>query len=74
MNEYKNVEEEYDEAGAKITLRYVYEDGNDRYFFYDYILRNEYMLYHVTMSCLPEDRALYEATFDEWASKITLDY
>ena len=73
-NDYENVEEKYDEEGCRITLRYVYEDGNDRYFFYDYILRNEYMLYHVTMSCKPEDRETYEPLFDEWASDITLDY
>jgi len=73
-NDYENVDEEYDEEGKRITLKYVYEDGNDRYFFYDYILRNEYMLYHVTMSCRPEDRETYESLFDEWASRITLDY
>ena len=74
LNEYENIEEEYDEEGKKIILRYVYEDGADSYFFYDYIIRNEFMLYHVTMSCNPEDRELYEATFDEWASMIYLDY
>ena len=73
-NEYQNVEEDYDEEGRKITLRYVYEMGSDSYFFYDYILRNEYMLYHITMSCNPEDRATYEPMFDEWASMISLDY
>ncbi len=74
LNDYQNVEEKYDEAGKNITLRYVFEDGNDRYFFYDYIVRNEYMLYHVTMSCNPEDRAEYEGLFDEWVTQITLDY
>jgi hypothetical protein len=74
MNGYENVSERYDEEGKKITLRYVYESGSDSYFFYDYILRNEYMLYHITMSCNPEDRATYEPLFDEWAAKITLDY
>ena len=73
-NDYENVEEDYDEENSRITLQYVFEDGNDRYFFYDYIVRNEYMLYHVTMSCNPEDRETYKPLFDEWASNITLDY
>ena len=74
MNDYENVEEEYNKEAQKITLRYVYEYENDSYFFYDYIIRNEYMLYHVTMSCDPKDRELYEPLFDQWASRITLDY
>ena len=73
-NDYEGVEEEYDEENSRITLRYVYEDGSDGYFFYDYIIRNEYMLYHVTMSCDPEDRETYESLFDDWASRIFLDY
>lgn len=74
FNEYENVEVEYDEEACSIVLRYVYENGAERYFFYDYIVRNEYMLYHVTMSCNPEYRETYEPAFDDWASRISLDY
>ena len=68
------MEENYDEENSIITLKYVYEEGSDSYFFFDYIIRNEYMLYHITYSCDPENRALYEADFEEWASRISMIY
>ena len=68
-----SVEENYDEENNIITLKYVYDD-NYSYFFFDYITRNEYMLYHVTYSCSPENRELYEPYFDEWASRISMNY
>lgn len=71
VNGYKNITEEYDEAGAKITMRYLYEDEND--FYFDYILRNENMLYHVTMTCSAEKREIYEPIFEEWRSNIRID-
>ena len=69
-----SMEENYDEENDIITLKYVYEYKSDSYFFFDYITRNEYMLYHITYSCDPENRALYEADFEEWASRVTMIY
>lgn len=71
VNGYENVAEEYDEAGANITLRYIYEDEDD--FYFDYILRNEEMLYHVTMLCPADKREVYEPIFEYWRSQIKID-
>ncbi len=74
QNGYVGVEEDYDEEEKKIVLKYFYEDGSESYFFYDYIVRNEYMLYHVTFACNPDDREAYEPSFEEWTSRISMIY
>ena len=67
---YEKVEESYSEQECLITLKYVYEGD----FYFDYIVRNEYTLYHVTMTCKAKDRETYEPTFVEWTKKISMDY
>ena len=74
QNGYKDVEEKYDEEEKMITLRYFYDEGIESYFFFDYIVRNEYMLYHVTFACNPEDREAYESHFEDWTSRISMIY
>ena len=69
-----SVEENYDEENEVITLKYIYYDYHYSYFFFDYIVRNEYMLYHITYSCDLENRATYEPIFDELSSYIKLEY
>lgn len=72
MNEYEDVLEFYDEENARIVLEYIYEP--EQIYFCDYILRNEYALFHVTMCCNAEDRETYSPIFEEWRGYISLDY
>ncbi len=70
VNEYTNVEKTLSEDGTSIVLKYIYEDESD--FYFDYIVRNEAVLAHVTMCCRAEYRAKYEPIFTEWMSYISL--
>ena len=72
VNEYENVDEKYDEENKEIVLKYVYEPEGT--FYCDYITRNEYALFHVTMTCDEVLREKYESLFDEWIEKIYLLY
>lgn len=70
QNGYTGIEREYDEANCKLIQSYIYE--SEDLFFYDYIVRNETNLYHITMSCRAEDVEYYKPLFDEWAGYIEL--
>ena len=72
VNDYENVSENYDEENAKIVLEYIYEPENT--YFCDYILRNEYALFHVTMCCDAELMEKYQPIFEQWRSHVALDY
>ncbi len=69
-NEYINVDMDYDEENRKITLSYVYEPEDVYYF--DYIIRSDTNLYHVTMTCYKEYMEEYIPIFEEWARYIEL--
>lgn len=71
-NKYENVTESYDEEGKLIVLTYVYEPENTYYC--DYITRNEYALYHVTMCCDADLAETYKPIFADWMSFISLQY
>ncbi len=69
---YTDIEREYDEAGAKLIQHYLYEPNGENIYFYDFIIRNESNLYHITMSCDGGAREKYKPIFDEWATYIEL--
>ena len=70
VNGYDNVETEYDEENKKLVQRYVYEPENT--FYCDIIMRNEYTLIHVTMSCDNKIRDVYEPIFEGWMKELAL--
>lgn len=70
-NSYEmEIEEDYQETEQKITLKYYYEPED--IFFYDFILRDNLILVHVTMLCDNDYREKWEPIFDEWKSYISL--
>jgi len=71
-NGYTNVTEEYNSVARKLILKYVYEKEDTYYC--DYILRNDYALFHVTMCCDNLLRENYESVFDGWIENISLVY
>jgi hypothetical protein len=71
-NGYEDVSEHYNEQEAWIVLEYIYEP--EQIYFCDYILRNEYALFHMTMASDAEDREIYAPVFEEWRTYVSLDY
>ncbi len=69
---YPHIESEYDEERGVLRQWYVYEPDGENTFYYDYIVRTDTNLYHVTMSCDGEDKEKYKPIFDEWATYIEL--
>ena len=67
-NSYTKVKKTLNDDKTVITLKYIYEDEGDYYV--DYIMRNEAVLAHVTMSCRAEYREKYDPIFTEWMSYI----
>ena len=57
------------ESGYVINY-YYYLSDNENYFFFDYIVRNEETLFHVTMSCKPENAEVNLPMFFAWAENI----
>ncbi len=72
VNEYENVERVSDTEKQLVIMEYVYEP--EETYYRDYIIRNDYTLYHVTMTCKAEDADYFDPIFDEWCSYIYLDY
>ena len=72
VNGYQDVNEVYDVENQTIVLEYIYEP--EEIYFCDYILRNEYALFHMTMSSNAEDRELYSPIFAEWRTYVSLNY
>ena len=70
VNDYVGVVQEYDEENQKLVQKYVYEPENT--FYCDFILRNEYILIHTTMSCDNKYRDVYEPIFERWMKEISL--
>ena len=70
VNEYNNVDVKYDEENKTLTQKYIYEPENT--FYCDYILRDDYSLIHVTMSCDAKIRDIYEPVFEEWIKEISI--
>ncbi len=68
VNGYTDVERNLNEDGRIITLKYLYEDS----FYFDYILRSEALLVHVTMTCDADYREKYDPIFTEWTGHIEL--
>ena len=69
-NGYTDVEKNLNEDSTVITLKYIYEEENS--FYFDYILRNDELLVHVTMTCNADYREKYEPVFTEWTGYIRL--
>ena len=65
-----------DSMYRKINIEFKYDDNSiddemlTKYF--DYILRDEYCLIHVTMSCDAKIRDIYEPVFEEWIKEISI--
>lgn len=71
FNGYTNVDRTYDAEKNIATAKYIYEDENT--FYFDFVIRNYYVLAHVTMHCDADLRGEYERIFDDWAEKIYLE-
>ena len=69
---YVGIEEEYDEENKIIVQKYHYEPENT--FYYNVVMRDEYSLIHVTMSCDIKDRGIYEPIFESWAKDFSFAY
>ena len=69
-NGYTDVEKNLNEDGTSISLKYIYEEEST--FYFDYIVRNEAVLAHVTMCCNAPYREKYEPIFTEWMGYIRL--
>ena len=71
FNGYIDVDASYDSEKNIATAKYVYDIENT--FYYDFVIRNYYVLAHVTMHCDADLRDKYEPIFDGWAEKIYLE-
>lgn len=71
VNGYENVEKTYDEVRDSVTLSYVYEP--EEQYYCDFIIRNEEVLYLVTMCCDVEYMEKYKPIFKEWISNISIE-
>ena len=68
---YKDVTTYVDPSGY-VIFYHTYTSDVESDFYYEYVIRNEETLYHVTMCCDPEDVETYKPIFEEWAKKIHL--
>jgi hypothetical protein len=68
---YENVTTVKGETGYVIVY-YVYESETESDFYFDYIIRNEETLFHVTMCCDPENAEKNLPIFFAWAENIRL--
>ena len=66
---YTDVTTIKDESGCVINY-YLYESENESDFYFDYIVRNEETLFHVTMCCDPENAEKNLPIFFSWAENI----